>query len=318
MPARHFPYSWLLAALGLPCVYAGDAPKDAVAPGVERLPSRRIENLFRLAPTVYSGGEPTGRAAFAELRALGVKTVVSVDGAAPDAAAAKAVGLRTVHLPMGYDGVSAGQARRLLLAARSLPPPLFVHCHHGKHRGPAAAGLIARSVAGWTPEQTTAWLRTAGTDPRYAGLYRDVLRPPPPPIETDPTAALPEASPVPALVDAMVVLDRRFDLVKAALPASAPADQARALEAAILLVEDYREAARLPDVLGRDDDFRARLAAAERRAVELRAALTAGDYTRGKVLATRAAACCAACHAAHRDQTPRPKPDGDVRFRPAR
>ena len=57
------------------------------------------------------GAEPHEDVAFAELAELGVRTVVSVDGAKPQADAARHHGLRYVHIPIGYDGVSeeAGQ-----------------------------------------------------------------------------------------------------------------------------------------------------------------------------------------------------------------
>ena len=32
-------------------------------------------------------------------------------------------------------------SRHLARAARTLPGPIFVHCHHGMHRGPAAAAV---------------------------------------------------------------------------------------------------------------------------------------------------------------------------------
>ncbi|EMI21132.1 hypothetical protein RMSM_01919, partial [Rhodopirellula maiorica SM1] len=57
---------------------------------------------------IYSGAQPDDESAFAEIAKLGVRTVVSVDGARPDVAAAKRAGLRYVHIPIGYDGV--GQA----------------------------------------------------------------------------------------------------------------------------------------------------------------------------------------------------------------
>src|SRR5438270_13274893 len=50
----------------------------------EQVHVQDVENVFRLSPHLYSGGEPRGEAAFADLKALGVKTIVTVDGAQPD------------------------------------------------------------------------------------------------------------------------------------------------------------------------------------------------------------------------------------------
>ncbi|MGE0610114.1 MAG: hypothetical protein AB7O62_23685, partial [Pirellulales bacterium] len=75
------------------------------APLPRRLPVEHLPNAIRLHPKVVSGGQPEGEAAFAELRDLGIKTVISVDGARPAVPLAKKYGLRYVHLPHGYDGV---------------------------------------------------------------------------------------------------------------------------------------------------------------------------------------------------------------------
>src|SRR5262245_5214765 len=63
-----------------------------------------LHNVFRVSERVYSGSSPDGDAGFAALEKLGVKTIISVDGAKPDAEAAGRHGLRYVHLPFGYDG----------------------------------------------------------------------------------------------------------------------------------------------------------------------------------------------------------------------
>src|SRR5262245_48501413 len=61
-----------------------------------------LENLICVSERIYSGGQPQGEQAFQSLARLGVKTVVSVDGARPDVDAAHRNGLRYVHVPIGY------------------------------------------------------------------------------------------------------------------------------------------------------------------------------------------------------------------------
>ncbi|MEZ6081685.1 MAG: hypothetical protein R3C56_40245 [Pirellulaceae bacterium] len=56
---------------------------------------------------------PEGAAAFNELVQLGVKTIITVDGAQPDVATAKQFGLRYVHLPHGYDGIPENRVAEL-------------------------------------------------------------------------------------------------------------------------------------------------------------------------------------------------------------
>ena len=69
-----------------------------------------LKSVYRLNDQVLSGGQPAGEDGFAALARLGVKTILSVDGARPDAVRARRHGMRTVHLPIGYDTVTRKQA----------------------------------------------------------------------------------------------------------------------------------------------------------------------------------------------------------------
>jgi hypothetical protein len=62
-------------------------PQGASPPAT--LEAEGIHNLFRVTANLYSGSGPEGEKAFAALAKLGVKTVISVDGAKPDLENAK-------------------------------------------------------------------------------------------------------------------------------------------------------------------------------------------------------------------------------------
>ncbi|WP_147867172.1 protein-tyrosine phosphatase family protein [Stieleria maiorica] len=172
--------------------------------------TEHLPNAIRIHPRVISGGLPAGGAGFRELRRLGVETVISVDGARPDVELAREHGLRYVHLPHGYDGVPEQRVRELAKAVRQLDGPVYLHCHHGKHRSPAAAS-VACVAAGLIPKsQSVKVLQLAGTSPHYRGLYqaaRDVDR-----IDHDLLDALEvrfQASvDVPPMAEAMVSLEQ--------------------------------------------------------------------------------------------------------------
>jgi protein tyrosine phosphatase (PTP) superfamily phosphohydrolase (DUF442 family) len=108
---------------------------QAATPNPDNLPG--LHNVHRLSDKLISGSSPDGAVGFQSLKQLGVRTIISVDGAKPDVEAAKQAGLRYVHLPIGYGGVSEEQGLRLARAVHDLPGPIYLHCHHGKHRGPA-------------------------------------------------------------------------------------------------------------------------------------------------------------------------------------
>ncbi|AMV40906.1 hypothetical protein [Planctomyces sp. SH-PL62] len=295
---------------------AAQGPSAAVeepsGPGTpERIEIGEIENAFRLSPRLYSGGDPREERDWKALEGLGIRTIISVDGAAPDVEAARKVGLRYVHLPIGYDGVPREQAVRLVAALRSLPGPVYVHCHHGKHRGPAAAAVCGLASEDWTRDQALAWMTQAGTSADYRGLYASVREFLPPTVEELERAGrdLPERSETPALVDLMVRLDERWDRLKEArksgFPATADRPEDDPAHEALQVLELFREATRLDESRARGDSFLREAAEAERRAGELRDALdqppTGSTPDEREAAFAAVARSCASCHARSRD-----------------
>ncbi len=134
-----------------------------------------LHNVLALVPGVYNGSAPENDAGFDALTKLGIKTIISVDGAPPDTTRAAAHKIRYVHLPIGYDTIEDAHGLRLMRAVRDLPRPLYIHCFHGKHRSPAATAYALAGLGELTREQAVALMRKIGTSPRYTGLY-DAVR----------------------------------------------------------------------------------------------------------------------------------------------
>src|SRR5262245_18100801 len=61
-----------------------------------------IHNVVCYASGLISGGVPEGHEGLETLHAMGVKTIVSVDGATPDVEGARKLGMQYVHLPISY------------------------------------------------------------------------------------------------------------------------------------------------------------------------------------------------------------------------
>jgi protein tyrosine phosphatase (PTP) superfamily phosphohydrolase (DUF442 family) len=133
--------------------------------------SHALHNVHRIGSKMISGAVPEGAPAFDELKAMGVKTVISVDGATPDVGAAELRGMRYVHIPITYAEATKEQQLELARAVRDLPGPIYIHCHHGKHRSPAAAAAVAVALGESSPEDAVAFMKTAGTAANYKGLY---------------------------------------------------------------------------------------------------------------------------------------------------
>jgi hypothetical protein len=274
-----------------------------------------LHNVFRVTDRLYSGSSPEGDTGFEALQKLGVRTIVSVDGARPEVERARKFGLRYVHLPIGYDGVPRERALRIARAVRDLPGAVYIHCHHGKHRGPAAAAVVHLCLdEKCTVAEAIADMRRAGTDPHYAGLYAaaEQIRRPTREELDHVSDSFPEVAQVPALALLMVEIDQRWDNLKRARAAGwkTPADHPDIdpPHEALQLREHFREAARVGTAKDRPDDFRGKLADSEQAAGALEEAL--------RVKSTPAAANkafgvlrerCSQCHAHYRD-VPRSAP----------
>jgi hypothetical protein len=265
-----------------------------------------LHNLLKLTNRIYSGGEPHGEAAFAELAKLGVKVVVSVDGAKPNVEAAKQHGLRYVHIPIGYGGIptAAGQAlARVVRETGAAGEMVYFHCHHGKHRGPAAAAVACIAAEAADHAAAEQILVAAGTSRDYAGLWRDVAAFAPPP----PGAKLPElaeTAQVDSLTAAMSNIDRAFDNLKLSqagewklLPDH---PDIVAAQEALMVKEALHESARTL-AEGYDEVFLAWLRTAEGHAAQLESALRANDGAAASRIMLSLDSACKQCHTKHRN-----------------
>jgi protein tyrosine phosphatase (PTP) superfamily phosphohydrolase (DUF442 family) len=273
-----------------------------------------LHNVYRINDKLFSGSSPEGEEGFRSLKELGIQTIISVDGAKPEVALAHKFGLRYVHLPIGYDGISRPQTLRLAKAVRDFPGPVYIHCHHGKHRGPAAAAAIHLCLdEKCSVEQAVAQMKQAGTDPHYNGLYelpRTLVRPTKDELDTV-RAEFPEVAEVSGLAQLMVEIDTRWDNLKTIqasgwMPPKNNPDLDPPHEA-LMLAEHYREAGRLPKVKERPAQFREMLTNAEEEAVRLEKTLRIAKQT-GKMdrpgadeAFQRTKASCVQCHDKYRD-----------------
>ncbi|MFO0935715.1 MAG: hypothetical protein U0798_04255 [Gemmataceae bacterium] len=269
-----------------------------------------IHNVYSLASTIYCGSEPEGQTGFHALKRLGVTTVISVDGSVPNVELAEKNGLRYIHLPIGYDGISRERALEIATVISNQPlfGTIYIHCHHGKHRGPAAAVAALRCIDPLlTPDRAESLLKTIGTDPHYAGLYRDVRtsRPFDPSESHGPYRLTSRVAPS-SLVERMVAIDGTMDRLKLVgksgwvvtvdHPDLAPAHEA------LQLVEHYQELQRLEP---KGDAMARHLSSAITDARQLETLLRNGSPRDVIDAAFRpVAARCAQCHTEMRDHKP--------------
>jgi protein tyrosine phosphatase (PTP) superfamily phosphohydrolase (DUF442 family) len=300
-------YVWRLIAFvtcfAVGCARIGDDERVSY----KRIDNPDLPNAYVIHEKVISGGEPHGEDAFAALSKLGVKTVISVDGAKPEVELAKKHGMRYVHLPHSYDGVPEKRAQELAKAVRDLPGPIYIHCHHGKHRSPAAAAVACVGAGLLPAADARSFLETAGTSKNYRGLYQsaEIARRLEDKLFDELEIEFPETVDVPPLADAMVALERTHDHVKQIaannwqpLPKHPDIDTAHET---LLLREHYTELLRTEDVSGQPAEFQKLMQEGEDAAKALERAMAEADYASAANALTAIDRNCVSCHKTFRD-----------------
>ncbi|VAX41828.1 hypothetical protein MNBD_PLANCTO03-987 [hydrothermal vent metagenome] len=241
-----------------------------------------LHNLFVVAPDLFSGSGPETTEVFDSLAQLGVKILISVDGARPNLELARERGMGYIHIPIGYDALDPEQQIALTKALRDSPGPIYIHCHHGVHRGPAAAAVALVGLGRMTNHHAAEFLRAAGTSTNYPGLWASVEQARP---IADLDVAFAEAGcelveyqPVSGMVAGMVAIDGtwdRIELIRAAgwqTPPDHP-DLSPAAETGIL-ADHYRALVDDPDTRAEGAAFLEAMQRAAEEASALEASLT--------------------------------------------
>ena len=224
----------------------------------------------------------------------------------PDVELAAKYSLTYAHVPVGYDGITVEEQIEIIKVVKESPGPVYVHCHHGKHRGPAATMIAREALEGLSCEDAVKSLELSETGKEYEGLYRDVRE------FKAPTAAQIAAAPKPpscvtpkGVRAAMVDVDKRFAFLKASMengwntppksPDVSPKHEAK------MLWELYREMARLDEAKGKGEDFLKQAADAEKHAGELEEALKAGNNEAATGAFKNLKKNCDSCHSVYRN-----------------
>lgn len=292
-----------------------------------RLTAKKLEigelpNAILVCEGVVSGGLPSDEDAFAKLKELGIKTIISVDGAKPDLEAAEKFGLRYVHMPHGYDGVSEERGLELAKALLELPGPVYIHCHHGFHRSPAASVVAAVGAGKLAPEIGVAMLEFAGTGPNYRGLYQSARE-----ARAFTAAELAEVASefpavveVPPMAEAMVDLELVFDRLRNfrvndwKSPTNHP--DLKLAHEALILREHYTELLRLQDQEQYSTEFWQDMRKSLELAEDFERATQAESPMAGKLNAAflKVEQDCKLCHRTHRDIPLKEKKIGDLSY----
>lgn len=278
---------------------AVDAAKPATLAG--------LHNVVTYAPNLVCGGVPEGEEGLHTLAAMGIKTVVSVDGAVPDVATAEKLGMRYIHLPISYNGITPERQKELAQTIANVDGPVYMHCHHGKHRSASALGSALVLAGKLTPAAAESRMKVSGTADNYQGLWNAVR-------DAKPLAAaelradvskFPSIAKVSGMVATMSEIDSVFENVVAAQKAGwaaskdhpdlMPQKETRRLHALFTQLEGDAESKSHPA------DYQTMLRKAIAQGQALDAAVAAGDKTAADAQFTLVQKSCKECHKGYRD-----------------
>jgi len=111
-----------------------------------------LPNFFKVSEVLYRSAQPDEEG-FAELKAMGIKTVVDLRTLHSDEEECKKFGLGYASIPMqAWEGDNEDVVQFLKIVSDPARQPMLVHCQHGADRTGTACAVYRIAVEGWSKE----------------------------------------------------------------------------------------------------------------------------------------------------------------------
>jgi tyrosine-protein phosphatase SIW14 len=166
----------LACLLLLPAAWLASAETPRVRPAEWGQPviGTSLDNCYRVSADLYRSEQPDQRD-LPVLKALGIRSVVSLYEFFPDPRAFEQAGFRLFRHRMAAGSVTEEDLRRVLASIRDAPKPVLVHCWHGSDRTGAVVAAYRVAFQGWTPEQAVDELVNGGYG-FHAATYPNIVK----------------------------------------------------------------------------------------------------------------------------------------------
>jgi protein tyrosine/serine phosphatase len=144
--------------VGLPLAGPAAAqPGNGAASTLVNVSTIRIDNFGRINANYFRGAQPKGHD-YADLAALGVKTVINLtsdDADASEKTMAVSSGMGYFQIPMTTHEppTAAKLAEFLKIVNDRANQPVYVHCAGGRHRTGVMTAAYRMTQDGWTADQ---------------------------------------------------------------------------------------------------------------------------------------------------------------------
>jgi protein tyrosine/serine phosphatase len=131
-----------------------------------------IQNFGKVNEHFYRGAQP-GADGFAELKRLGIKTVIDLrKDKVPEAPElVRAAGMQYFNIPLKAATPATEEQTEYFLKLVNDPNnwPVYVHCKGGRHRTGALTGVYRITHDGWTADQAYKEMREYGFEQGFFG-----------------------------------------------------------------------------------------------------------------------------------------------------
>lgn len=137
-----------------------------------RAADQLIPNFAQVDPGIWRGGQPTTPDAWKDLRALGVSTVIKLNG--DDQPDYPLPPCRIVVAPIDLleQFVSEPPAATLMALVHQISYGTFIHCSHGQDRTGLVVGLYRVFTCGWAADEAWREMRKYGFHLTEFGLLK--------------------------------------------------------------------------------------------------------------------------------------------------
>jgi protein tyrosine phosphatase (PTP) superfamily phosphohydrolase (DUF442 family) len=132
-----------------------------------------LPNLYRVSDDLYRGARPTAEG-MAQLRKLGITTVVNLEQSNGEQARVTGAGLAYEHIPMTALFLHDDDVVHFLrVVSDPGNAPIFLHCKRGADRTGLMCAVYRIAVQGWTKDEALAEMTQGGFRFNYG--YQNVV-----------------------------------------------------------------------------------------------------------------------------------------------
>lgn len=124
--------------------------------------SDKLENLYKVTENFYRSAQPTAEG-MAELKKMGIKTVINLRNNHNDDEEIKDTGMEAVHIPINTWHMKDEYVVKFLkIATDPAKQPILLHCLHGSDRTGTMSAMYRITVQGWSREDAVREMKEGG------------------------------------------------------------------------------------------------------------------------------------------------------------